>query len=135
VHGSTFERIGGFARVRLLVSDFYQKVLESEQLGTHFRRIDMRRLIDHQTKFFSAIMGGPASFTDDQIARVHAHLGITPAQFDEMADLFLETLEDFGIDPAETARLHAHVCSMRDHVLGLAPPARSRPGAGAESSS
>jgi hemoglobin len=123
VYGSTFERMGGFARVRLMVSDFYGKVLESDRLSSHFRQVDMRRLIDHQTKFISAIMGGPASFTDEQIARAHTRLGITPDEFDLMADLFLETLEDFGVDPAESSRLDAHVRSMRDHVVASADTA------------
>lgn len=123
--GSVFERLGGFARVRLLVSSFYDKVLASETLGHHFRHIDMRRLIDHQTRFTSAIMGGPASFTDEQIARAHQRLGITSAEFDEMAELFRETLEDFDLPPTEVNRLHAHVVSMKAHVVGDAGvPAR-----------
>jgi hemoglobin len=117
VNGTTFERVGGFARVRLLVSDFYEKVLDSERLGAHFAHVDMRRLIDHQTKFISAIMGGPASFTDAQISRAHTHLGITPEEFEEMADLFRETLEDFGVESAEVVRLHAHLLSLRDHIV------------------
>jgi hemoglobin len=118
VTGSVFERLGGFARVRLMVSAFYDKVLASEDLGKHFQHVDMRRLIDHQTKFTSAIMGGPASFTDEQIARAHQRLGISAAEFDEMADLFRETLEDFDLPPADVNRLHAHVVAMRDHVIG-----------------
>jgi hemoglobin len=117
VNGSVFERMGGFARVRLLVSEFYGKVLDSDRLGVHFRDIDMRRLIDHQTKFISAIMGGPVSFTDEQIARAHVRLGITGDEFDEMADLFQETLEDFGLADADVRRLRTHLLSMRDHVV------------------
>jgi hemoglobin len=117
VNGSTFQRLGGFARVRLLVSDFYEKVLASERLGAYFAGIDMRRLIDHQTKFISAIMGGPASYTDEQIARAHVRLGITRADFDEMAELFRETLEDFNLDRADVERLYAHLLSLGEHVI------------------
>jgi hemoglobin len=115
---TTFAELGGFARVRLLVSDFYEKVLESELLAPYFEHVDMRRLIDHQTKFVSAIMGGPASFSDEQIARAHARLGVTAEAFAEMAALFRETLEDFGVGPAEAERLHAHVLGMREQVIG-----------------
>jgi hemoglobin len=118
VTASLFEQLGGFARVRLLVSAFYDKVLESERLAPHFEHIDVRRLIDHQTKFMSAIMGGPASFSDEQIARAHHRLGITDEEFDEMAALFSETLEDFGVGQAVVGRLNAHVLAMRAHVVG-----------------
>lgn len=117
MRGSIFERLGGFARVRLLVSDFYEKVLASERLARHFAGVDLRRLIDHQTRFISAIMGGPASYTDEQIARAHARLGITAAEFDEMAMLFRETLEDFGLPDADIDRLHAHLLSLAEHVV------------------
>jgi hemoglobin len=121
---SAFESMGGFARVRLIVSDFYEKVLESERLARFFADVDMRRLIDHQTKFIAAVMGGPAAFSNEQMARAHMRLGITAIDFEEMASLFRETLEDFGVEPAELERLHAHVLSMRDHVVATRPELR-----------
>jgi hemoglobin len=114
---TTFESMGGFARVRLIVSDFYDKVLSSERLAPYFAGVDMRRLIDHQTKFTAAVMGGPAAFTDDQISRAHMRLNISAEDFDEMADLFRETLEDFDVAELEVVRLHAHVMSMREYVV------------------
>jgi hemoglobin len=123
-NGNTFESMGGFAKVRLIVSDFYEKVLDSEQLAPYFAAVDMRRLVDHQTKFIAAVMGGPASFTDEQMARAHTRLGITAEAFDEMAGLFRETLEDFGVELAEIDRLHAHVLSMREHVVAGAAALR-----------
>jgi truncated hemoglobin YjbI len=52
-----FERLGGFARVRLIIAAFYDQVLETESLGAYFARADTRRLIDHQTKFMAQLMG------------------------------------------------------------------------------
>jgi hemoglobin len=118
---TTFESMGGFARVRLIVSDFYEKILSSPGLSPYFTGVDMRRLIDHQTKFIASVMGGPATFTDDQIARAHARLDISAEAFDEMADLFRETLEDFDVAPVEVERLHAQVLSMRGQVVAAAP--------------
>jgi hemoglobin len=120
VNGSVFERLGGFARVRLLVSEFYEKVLDSEQLSVYFQHIDMRRLVDHQTKFISALMGGPASYSDEQIARAHVRLGIRSEDFAEMADLFRETLEDNRLEAVEVTRLHAHLLSLREFVVAEA---------------
>ena len=115
---SLFERVGGFARVRLMVSDLYDRILESERLGPYFQGIDVRHLIDHQTKFVSSLMGGPASFTNEQLTRAHARLRISPEEFDEMAGHFREVLEDFQVPDAEVERLHAHVLSLREHVVG-----------------
>jgi hemoglobin len=92
-----FERYGGFATVRRLVSTFYDEVLDSELLARHFETVDVRRLIDHQAKFISSLMGGPASYTDEHLRRVHARLGITTADFREMIALLEEVLEEYEL--------------------------------------
>jgi hemoglobin len=96
-----FERYGGFARLRAVVSDLYDRSLDSPNLQRHFADIDMRVLIDHQTKFIASLMGGPAAFTDEALRRAHARLSITPAEFDEMAELLRETLEDHEFQSAD----------------------------------
>lgn len=40
---SLFEKVGGFAQVRLIVSDFYDRILESEALRPYFEDIGVRR--------------------------------------------------------------------------------------------
>jgi hemoglobin len=115
--GSLFDRLGGFARIRLLVADFYERILDSDRLRPYFDGVDTRRLVDHQTRFISAIMGGPASFSDEQIGRAHRHLGIGDRDFDEMVELLRETLEDHGLDDGDVERVCAHVLSLRAFVV------------------
>jgi hemoglobin len=91
-----FEKYGGFAKVSRIVMSFYDRVLDSPVTSPYFADIDMRRLIDHQTKFIAHVMGGPASFTNDHLERVHARLHITETAFREAVDLLTETLEDHG---------------------------------------
>lgn len=89
-----YERNGGFPSVRKVVSDFYDRALDSPVIGHHFEHVDMPRLIDHQTRFVSFLMGGPASYSEDHLRRVHERLGITHDEFEEMVELLTETLED-----------------------------------------
>jgi len=89
-----FERYGGFAKVSKIVMSFYDRVLKSPMLSPYFAKTDMKRLIDHQSKFVATLMGGPASYTNEHLERVHAHLGITEVAFKEALDVMKETLED-----------------------------------------
>jgi hemoglobin len=91
---TVFERNGGFARVNRVVMTFYDKVLESDIVSPYFKDTDMRTLIDHQTRFVASLMGGPASYTNDHIERVHARLAITEEAFGESVMLLTEALED-----------------------------------------
>lgn len=96
-----YERYGGFSVVRKIVSEFYDRVLESKTVAHHFEDVDMARLVDHQAKFFSFLLGGPASFHDDHLQRVHAHMHITLEEFDEIVAIAGETLEDFDFTPED----------------------------------
>ena len=100
---SMFERYGGFANVSRVVSAFYDKVIESRILAPYFADTDMKRLIDHQTKFIASLMGGPASYSNDELERVHAHLDIDERALQEMMSLLAETLEDFDFEDRDIA--------------------------------
>ncbi|WP_172331420.1 group 1 truncated hemoglobin [Mangrovicoccus sp. HB161399] len=92
-----FERYGGFSTVSKIVLDLYDRLLDDDDVGPFFDEIDMARIVDHQTKFVSALMGGPASYTDDQIAKMHAHLAIEPLHFDRLEEILRATLSDHGV--------------------------------------
>jgi hemoglobin len=116
-NGTIFERYGGFAKVSRIVSAFYDQVLESPLLAPYFTGVDMRRQIDHQTKFFAHLMGGPASYTSEHLARVHARLHIDDDAFDELVDLLRDTLEDFDFDESDIATVYGEVVSYRSVIV------------------
>jgi hemoglobin len=111
-----FEKYGGFSSVSRVVMSFYDKMLDSSTTSPFFTEIDMKRLIDHQTKFIATVMGGPASYTKEQIERVHVHLGITEAAFDEAMELLQETLEDFDFEDADIEQVASEMHSYK-HVV------------------
>ncbi len=111
-----FERYGGFAQVSKVVSEFYDRALESPVIGHFFANTDMRRQIDHQTKFISALLGGPASYSDEQLKSAHANLAIDDEAFEEMASLLEETLEDSGFEAADVAFVRREI-TRRRHII------------------
>jgi hemoglobin len=113
---SVYERHGGFTAVRKVVSEFYDRLLDDPELAQHFEHVEMARLIDHQTKFVSFLLGGPVSFSDDHIERVHSRLGITLGQFDRMTALLRETLEDFGFLDDEVAAVDQQL-RLRESII------------------
>lgn len=106
---SPFARCGGFGTVSRIVLSFYERVLESDLLAPYFEHSDMRSLVDHQTKFIASLMGGPASYSDDTLRRVHARLAISRAAFEEMSRLLQETFEDFDLAPDDIDSVMAEI--------------------------
>jgi hemoglobin len=115
---TVFQEAGGFAAVRRIVSDFYERVMTSPGLARHFAGVDLPRLIDHQTKFIVSVMGGPASFTPEHLRRAHAPLGVTHAEFDEVCLLLREALEDGEVQAATVDLVCARVAELRSCIVG-----------------
>ena len=117
---SVYEKYGGFKTVSRVVMTFYDMVLDSDQIGDYFEDIDMARQIDHQTKFIASLMGGPASFSDARLKQVHAALGISHADFDEMAGLLTEALAMHGVEESDISTVMAEVEARRTIIVTAA---------------
>lgn len=117
MRSTVFQRNGGFARVSKVVMSFYDKMLDSPVTSPYFASTDMKRLIDHQTKFIAQVMGGPASYTDEQLERVHAHLGITEVAFMEAMGLLEETLEDFDFADEDIRLVQGEMMDRKNYIV------------------
>lgn len=114
---TVFERNGGFASVNRVVMSFYEKVLDSPVTSPYFASTDMRTLIDHQTRFIASMMGGPASYTNDHLERVHARIGITEAAFHEAVSLLTEALEDHNYSDEDIRIVADEVMSRKRYIV------------------
>jgi len=117
---SLFQKYGGFAAISRIILSFYDKALDSDQIGDFFVDIDMKRLVDHQTKFIATLLGGPTSYTDERLGQLHANLGISDADFDEMATLLAEALNEFGFEPVDCDSVMRQIEARRVHIVGKA---------------
>lgn len=113
---STFHKYGGFSAVSRIVLDFYEMVLDSDVVGHHFDNVDMPRLMDHQTKFVSSLMGGPASISDDRLKQVHHRLDISPDEFVEIVDLLSKAMGANGMEDRDIREV-ARVFETKKHLI------------------
>jgi hemoglobin len=108
-----------FAKVSLVrvVTDFYARVLAAPDLAPYFDGVAMETLIKHQTAFINAIGVSDSTHTDEHIARVHAHLGVSGSAFDHLIQLLEETLEFHSLPRWETDMIIAQFERRRDLVV------------------
>ena len=62
-------------------------------------------------------MGGPASYTDEQLERVHAHLGISEPAFYETMGLLVETLEDHDFEDDDINIVEGEMMSRKNFIV------------------
>lgn len=113
-----FEKYGGFSKVSKIVMAFYDTLLDSDDIGPFFDDIDMSRMVDHQTKFISSLLGGPASYSDNQLRQFHTHLKIEDAHFNELKTVLEETLVDHGFVPDDIQAVMQAIETRRNLVVG-----------------
>ena len=117
VEQSLYSKYGGFSKVNRIVMAFYDELLDSDEIGPYFDHIDMKRQIDHQTKFIAFLLGGPAHYEPDHLQRVHEGLKITKPHFDELKVIFRRTLENFDFSLEDTNTVLDIIDSYRNQVV------------------
>ena len=114
---SMYDKYGGFETVSKIVHGLYEKIAASEILQPYFENTDMQRLMNHQTQFFSSIMGGPVTYESNQLEKIHQRLNITDDAFAEVAELLEEVFEDFGVEENDIATLMKIVGDTKAQVV------------------
>lgn len=112
-----YEKYGGFATISKIVMDFYDRLLDSETVGDFFENTDMKRLIDHQSKFVAFLLGGPADYSGERLEQLHAHLKIGEADFDEMRQILAQTLADHEMTPEDCETVMAEIDARRHLII------------------
>ena len=109
------DRFGGVSAVSHLVFGFYDRVTKSPA----WRRISPAPTSHgNQTPNLSSLMGGPASFTDEQIRAFHARLNIDEAAFVEMLQILQATQRAALLDEDTVAEIVAGFAARRSVVIG-----------------
>ena len=114
---SLYDKYGRAPTVSKVVHDFYSKLLKSSTLKSFFEGINLDGLINHQILLFSHILGGPQQYDLSKLKTAHAHLSITNKEFDEVAGILEETLEDCGVEEHDIQIIMNIVSSTRPEII------------------
>ena len=114
---SLFDKYGGFATLSNLVEIFYQKVMDSENLAPYFHGVNMSALMDHQTNFIAKALGGPDRYAGRDLAEVHRPFNISAEDFDEVAELLEEALEEIEVGPNDIKSIIALIAGLKNQII------------------
>ncbi|MEY4630909.1 MAG: hypothetical protein RIQ81_1029 [Pseudomonadota bacterium] len=114
--GDTFEKIlGGMSQETLyervykeagkdgiekMVRSFYERAFFDGIIGHFFIGRDHEDLVQKQTAFTTALLGGPSNYRGKPLATAHQDLRIRPPHFGRRQVLMREVLEEFQM-PAD----------------------------------
>ena len=120
---SRYERLGGVYSIAAVVDDFIDRIMDDPRLNAnpkvdeaHHRvsKAGFKYLVTEQVCWAT---GGPQKYTGRSMFDSHAHLDITPSEWDAFLDDFQQTLDKFGVPQAERNELFAIVESTRCDIV------------------
>ena len=112
-----YDRLGGEPAIGAVVDEFYDRVLADESVAHQFDDVDMSDQRSHQTKFISAVAGGPIQYEGDDMETAHEGLSITDAEFDAIAGHLDDALREFDVDDDDREAVLEAIEGFRDDVV------------------
>lgn len=97
-----YERLGGHDGIRAVVDDFYDRLLDDDELGPFFADAHMEKLRQTQTDFLCETAGGPETYDAEPVREAHLHIPFTPDHIQRAIELLYESLAEFNV-PGEDA--------------------------------
>jgi hemoglobin len=120
---SLYDRLGGTYSISAVVDDFIDRIMIDPRLNAnplvdeaHHRapRSGFKYLV---TEMMYWATGGPQQYTGKSMSDSHAHLKITPPEWDAFMDDLNQTLAKFQVPVQEQQEVVAIVESTRDDIV------------------
>ena len=114
LHGDAWSRV---------VCDFYSRAAAEPQIKRYFAGIDMEKLQRH---FLSALVVLTHTGLTERAATTlggrHKYLGITPADYDMVGQVLVDTLCDHGVPQGAVTDLMPALKILRERIVHVARP-------------
>ncbi len=122
-----YEKLGGEKTVKLVVENFYERVLNDDRINHFFEQVDMLKQKMHQIDFLTYAFEGSERYRGSTIREIHQKLvqekGLSDEHFNAFIEDLVETLKELEISPAliEEALAVADSVEHRNDVLNKKP--------------
>lgn len=120
---SLYDRLGGLMPITVVVSDFLDALIPDPQMNENpaidaaRKRVPAPYLKYQVTAFVCMATGGPCDYTGRGMEESHAHLNITPREWDRMVTIFREVLASHEVPERETRELVELLGTTRDAIV------------------
>ena len=124
VSDSLYDKIGGESVLEVVVSKFYDKVMEDNELKYFFTSLDQKKIRLHQTRFLGACFGRKVGkYTGQDVKLAHANFHLSDRHFFLFKLHLAKTLKELGHSEEEVVHPALNVLEkFRNLVLNRKTP-------------
>ncbi len=120
---SLYERLGGTYSIATVVDDFIDRIMVDPRLNANplvdeaHHRVPPSGFKYLVTEMMCWAAGGPQQYTGKSMSDSHAHLKITPQEWEAFMDDLNQTLDQFQVPAQEQQEVVAIVESTRKDIV------------------
>jgi hemoglobin len=120
---SLYDRLGGVYSIATVVEDLIDRIMVDPRLNANPRVDEAHHRVSPAgfkylvTEMVCWATGGPQTYTGRSMRDSHQDLRITADEWEAFLDDLQQTLDKFGVPPAEQAELKAIVDSTRADIV------------------
>jgi hemoglobin len=114
---SLYEMIGGEPALIAVVDDFYDRVLDDEQLAGFFAGTSLTRLKGRQVEFFAQALGGPHAYRGATMRQAHQGRGIGYQHYNLVAGHLADALAGAGVADDHIKQVLATISPLADEIV------------------
>ena len=112
-----YERLGKREGIRAVVDDFYDRLLEDEDLGPFFTGADVEKLRRTQTDFLCEAAGGPETYDATPVREAHLDVPFEPAHIQRAIEHLSESLAAFDVPREDAEAVIGAIAQYEDDLL------------------
>lgn len=104
-----YQRLGGQSGIERIVDGLLWEIGGNPSLRPLFASTDIQRFREKLVEQLCDITDGPCTYSGDSMRETHRHLGISRAQFDQLVEDLIRSMERAGTGTAEQNALLARL--------------------------
>jgi hemoglobin len=112
-----YDRLGGHDGIRAVVDDFYDRLVNDEELGPFFEDADMEALRRTQTDFLCEAAGGPETYDAAPVREAHLDVPFTAEHIQRAVELLYESLDAFDVPEEDAEAVVGAVAAYEEDLL------------------
>ena len=112
-----YRDLGEQAGVEALIDAFLNELADDDRIVAHFSDTNIPRLREMLIAQICQLSGGPCTYTGDDMARAHAGMNLSPADFNALVEDLIDAMESEGIPTPTQNRLLALLAPMQSDIV------------------
>ena len=115
-----YEQMGGEGKVRAIIEQFVDRMVDDVMIGFFFRKVNVRRLKELEFQHAAAFLGGPVAYEGRPLPAAHGPHKIQGGQFARRIHMLRQVLQEQQVPAAVVEAWLAHQESLRAQITRAA---------------